>query len=173
MLWLRVFVEGVVIVGLALSVAGSGLSAQQTPRITVTWTEAPIHDVLHAFAVFSGRSIVSGSGVAGAFVTADIRDKPWDVALRAILHASGLSAEEDEYGIIRVEAMADLDSREGIEPIVTRAYRLSFARAAELQATIAPLLSDRGSVGVLEGANVLVVSDIARVHSALAMLLGS
>jgi hypothetical protein len=46
----------------------------QAQRITMTWTAAPINDVLQAFAAFSGKSIVPGSNVDG-FVTATINDR--------------------------------------------------------------------------------------------------
>lgn len=160
-------------VSCALLLLGSPLVAQspsEARRISVTWTEAPIHDVLQAFAVFSGMSIVPGPGVDG-FVTADINDQPWDVALATILSTRGFVASEDQHGIIRVESMESLSSREQFEQILTRSYRISYGRASELQATISPLLSDRGSVSVVESTNSLVISDIARVHLVLVGLL--
>jgi type IV pilus assembly protein PilQ len=151
---------------------------QQTPQqttsqarhISVTWTEAPINDVLMAFAAFSGVSIVPGSNVTG-FVTADINDQPWDVALETILSGQGLHAEEDQYGIIRVDNISDLNDREAIEPILTEAHRISFATASELQTAVQPLLSARGKVTVGTGTNTLVVSDIARVQDQINDLL--
>lgn len=148
----------------------AGTVRSQVRRISVTWTEAPIGDVLRAFAAFSGTSIVAGANVTG-FVTADINDQPWDAALRTILAAQGLVAVEDEHGIIRVDNMEELGRREAIEPILTRSYRISFSRASELQAAIAPLLSQRGSVSTVPSTNTLVVSDIARVQRAVAALL--
>ena len=160
----------------ALLLVASPASAQtprpesQARRISVSWTEAPIGDVLRAFAYFSGASIVAGSGVGG-FVTADINDQPWDAALEAVLSTRGLVATEDESGIIRVENIADLGAREAAEPLLTRSYRISYSRAAEIQAAIAPLLSPRGSVSVVPSTNTLVVSDVARVQNAVASLL--
>lgn len=144
--------------------------AQEARRISVTWTEAPVNDVLLAFAAFSGKSIVPGSNVAG-FVTADINDQPWDVALNTILSGQGLAAEEDEYGIIRVDNISDLNDREAIERIFTQAHRISFATAQELSVAVTPLLSTRGTVTVGTGTNTLVVSDIARVQNAITELL--
>jgi type IV pilus assembly protein PilQ len=143
---------------------------QEARRISVTWTQAPINDVLLAFAAFSGQSIVPGSNVTG-FVTADINDRPWDVALQTILSTQGLVAEEDAYGIIRVDNIADLNDREAIEPIETQAHRIAFATAAELQASIQPLLTERGNVTVGSGTNTLIVSDIRRVQNQIASLL--
>jgi type II secretory pathway component HofQ len=155
---------------LAPTAALAQAAQSQASRISVSWTEAPIGDVLQAFAAFSGASIVAGTGVSG-FVSADINDQPWDVALEAILSTRGLVATEDEYGIVRIENMADLDAREAVEPILTRSYRISFSRAGEIQAAVAPLLSARGSASVVESTNTLVVSDIARVQRAIASLL--
>ncbi len=167
--------------GLALCTAPTPALAQavpaeppgrtELPRISATWTQAPIADVLLAFSTFSGKSIVRGEAVTGS-VTAEIKDQPWDVALRAILSSQGLIAVEDGYGIIRVSNIDALNTREAIEPILRRVYRISFSRASELQATIAPLLSPRGSVTAAESTNSLIVSDIARVQRAVAHLLG-
>ena len=108
----------------------------------------------------------------GVFVTSDIRDQPWDLALQTILESRGLRAIENEQGIIRVESYGATSSGDRVQPVVTRAYRISYSRAAELQATIAPLLSERGSVSVLESTNMLVVSDVERVHRVVKELLG-
>jgi type IV pilus assembly protein PilQ len=143
---------------------------QETRRISVTWTEAPINDVLLAFAAFSGKSIVPGSNVQGQFVTADINDQPWDVALRTILQGQGLAADEDEYGIIRVDNIADLNDREAIEPLVTQAYRISYATADEARTAVEPLLTERGNVTVSTSTNTLIVSDIQRIHDDIATL---
>ena len=164
----------------AASIAPAAVSAQDvepTPRgrsqarpISGSWVDVPIRDVLRAFAAYSGVSIVAGSGVSGT-VTADIDDKPWDVALETILSVNGLVATEDAYGIIRVDDMANLDEREAVEPLLTRSYRISFSRATEIQAAIAPLLSSRGSASVVESSNTLIVTDIARVQRAIGGLL--
>ena len=148
--------------------------AQQVPsqarRISVTWTEAPVNDVLLAFASFSGVSIVPGSNVTG-FVTADINDQPWDVALQTILAGQGLVGTENEYGIIRVDNITDLNDREAIEPIETVPHRISFGTATEVQAAVQPLLTARGQATVNAGTNTLIVSDIRRVQDAIAGLL--
>ena len=164
----------VAVAGLALVLAAPASAqapdsavADPTPRMSVTWTEVPIRDALMAFSLFSGKSIVAGPGVTG-FVTATINAQPWDVALRTILSTQGLIGREDESGIIRVDALENLNDREAIEPILTRAYRISFAPAAEIQAALEPLLSERGSMSVSPSTNTIVISDVARVHEAIA-----
>jgi len=147
------------------------LQQSQARRMSITWVDTPISQVLLAFASYSGTSIVPGSNVTGN-VTADINDQPWDVALRTILEGQGLVATEDDYGIIRVDNIEDLNSREAIEPIRTVPHRISFGTASEVQGAIQPLLTERGQVTVSPGTNTVIVSDIQRVQDAVASLLG-
>lgn len=143
----------------------------QARRISITFSNSPIQDVLLSFAAFSGKSIVPGSNISG-LVTATILDQPWDIALRTILSGNGLIAEEDDYGIIRVDNIEDLNQRETVEQIITQAHRINYATATELQVAIQPLLTERGSITVGAGTNTLVVSDIQRVQTAVRALLG-
>jgi type II secretory pathway component HofQ len=165
---------GALIVALSAPTPALAQTAPSGPsearRVSVTWEAAPLREVLQAFAAFSGASIVAGAGVEG-FVTADINKQPWDVALEAILSSLGLYAVEERSGIIRVQSLADVAARETVEPIVTRSYRLSFARAADIQAALAAVLSERGSMSILESTNTVIVSDIARVQQSVAALL--
>lgn len=140
------------------------------PRISITFNQSPLQDVLLAFSSFSGKSIVPGSNVTG-IVTADIRDQPWDVAMNEILASHGLIGSENEYGIIRVDNITALNDREAVEPIITQAHRINYATATELQSAIQPLLTDRGSITVGSGTNTLIVSDIDRVQRAVRQLL--
>ena len=133
--------------------------------ITVSFSDTPIRDVLFAFADFAGRSIVAGANVAG-FVSAEIRDQPWDLAMRAILAAHGLVAHEQDDGIIRVDDVHSLFDQEAVQPMVTRPFRVSYADATELTQLVAALLSERGRVSAGLGTNTLVVTDIPRVLDA-------
>lgn len=144
---------------------------QEARRISATWMEAPVNDVLLAFAAFSGKSVVPSSNVTG-FVTADINDQPWDIALRYILQGQGLKAEESSEGIIRVDKISDLKDREGIEKILTHRHRISHGTADETNAAVTAFLRERGSSTGSTATNTLVVSDIARVQDAIAGLLG-
>ncbi|MFW5904808.1 MAG: AMIN domain-containing protein [bacterium] len=148
----------------------AGILQQPGERITVSFTETPIQNVLFTFSEFSGRSIVPGSAVSGD-VTADIRDQPWDVALRTILEAQGLVAQETESGIIRVDNIANLAEQEQVEPVVTRPFRVSYATAGEIQNAIEPLLSERGSISVGQGTNSVVVTDLPRIIEDIEALL--
>ncbi|MBA2244505.1 MAG: AMIN domain-containing protein [Gemmatimonadetes bacterium] len=135
---------------------------QEGRRITVTFQNADIRDVLSAFAEFTGRSIVPGAGVTGT-VTAEIRDQPWDIALRTILQAYGLAAVELPSGIIRVDAIERLREREVQEPLVTQSFRVNYVPAAELVTTLTGLSSERGNLVANPSTNTLIVTDIEGV----------
>ena len=141
-------------------------SSELAPRITVTFTNTNIRDVLFTFAEFSDRSIVPGSGVSGT-VNAEIRNQPWDVALQAILESHGLAAQEAASGIIRVDELAALTEREAVEQLATRSFRVNFGNAQEMQGSVESLLSDRGRVSVSQSTNSLVVTDVPRVLEAV------
>ena len=112
----------------------------QQPRITVTYQDADIRDVVAAFAAFSGRTIVVGKEITGT-VTAEVRDQPWDVALRAILQSQGLAAVEDANGIIAVDSYENIASQQATEPLSTQIVPVNYARAGSLVETVRSLLS--------------------------------
>ncbi len=112
---------------------------QQKPRITVSYDGTDIRDVIAAFATFSNRTIVVGKDVSGT-VTADIADKPWDVALQAILQAQGLAATEDASGIITVDSYRNLASNQALEPTITQIIDVNYAKATALAKTVVALL---------------------------------
>lgn len=146
------------------------------PRITVTYQDADIRDVIAGFAVFSGRTIVVGKGVTGN-VSAEVRDQPWDVALRAILQAQGLAAKEDQDGIIAVDSYENIAKQQASEPLTTQIISVNYARASTLVSTVKSLLSKecatatapgspqicsmRGDVSADSATNRLLVTDVA------------
>lgn len=135
---------------------------QEVARITVSFVDMPILDVLTTFSEFAGRSIVPGSNVTG-LVNAVIRDQPWDQALDVILQANGLSARELESGIIRVDNLQNLVALDSVAPVVTRTFRINYATAAEVVTIVTPLLSSRGRVAPAPATNSIVVTDGERV----------
>lgn len=112
----------------------------QQPRITIAWDQADIRDVLAAFAAFSGRTIIPAKDVSGT-VTAEIIDKPWDVAMRAILNAYGFDAVEDQNGIIIVNTIAALASSPRMEPMITRTVRLNYTSSSAVAEVLRSRLS--------------------------------
>ncbi len=112
----------------------------QQPRINVEFVDTPIREVINFFSSFSGRTIITGSQVAGN-ITANIPGQPWDVALSKILQTNGLSAVEDSTGIITVDSYANLARRVAAEPLVTQVVPVNYAKAGELALTIRALIA--------------------------------
>jgi type IV pilus assembly protein PilQ len=112
----------------------------QQPPITVTFQDTDIRDVIASFAAFSGRTIVVGKDVNGT-ITAEVKNQPWDVALRAILSGQGLAASEDPIsGIITVDSYANILNRQASEPLQTQLISINYARATALVPTVQQLL---------------------------------
>jgi type IV pilus assembly protein PilQ len=127
-------------------------AAAPAPRITVTYQDADIRDVIAAFAAFSGRTIVVGREVEGA-ITAEIKDQPWDVALQALLSAQGLAASEESSGIITVDSYKNIAANRASEPLVTQIFDVNYAKAASMLPMISGLLSrDCSALGPNAGA---------------------
>jgi type IV pilus assembly protein PilQ len=132
----------------------------QQPRITVTYDSASVADVMAGLAAFSGRSIVLGKAVSGT-VTAEIKNQPWDVAFQAILVSQGLSAVEEESGIIRVDNPQVLAQRDSLEPLATRLVPVNYQRAGSLAEPLKTVLSARGKVVADTATNTLIITDVA------------
>ena len=117
-----------------------GAQQSQARRITITWEDANIADVLATFAEIGGRTIVRGKAVTGT-VSAEIKDQPWDVAMKAILDAHGLAATEENSGIIVVDSYENILLRQSSEPLRIEMVSVNYASAGSLVETVRGLLS--------------------------------
>ena len=129
------------------------------PRITVSWNNASIEEVIAGFQAVSGLSIIIGKGVK-AQVTADIVDKPWTEALYAILASQGLSMQEMPGGILRVDAPQNLAEIDSLEPTQTAVVRVNYARVGELVNSLKGVLTPkRGSAIPDTATNSVIITD--------------
>jgi len=159
-----------------------GAQQSQQRRITITWEDAPIADVLATFAEIGGRTIVRGKAVTGT-VSAEIKDQPWDVAMKAILDAHGLAATEENSGIIVVDSYENILLRQSSEPLRIEMVNINYVSAGSLVETVRGLLSKdcagvggpaagaapnaqqecmvRGNVAADSGTNSLIITEVA------------
>ncbi|HEX6042029.1 AMIN domain-containing protein [Longimicrobium sp.] len=145
----------------------------QARRITVSFENTEMRDVLATFGEFSGRSIIAGTDVSGVVVDGvSFTNQPWDVALRTLLQAYGLAAEELPGGIIRVDRIEALASRAAAEPLVTQAFRINYVPAGSLATTFGSMKSERGSIVADTSTNTLIVTDVNRVVRDVETLIG-
>jgi type IV pilus assembly protein PilQ len=136
----------------------------QQPRITVTYDSASVLDVIAGFAEFANISIVPNAGIAGQLVRGvEIRDRPWDEALDAILAAQGLGWRVRKGGIIVVDRVDSLNAREALRS-ETRVIRINYANADTVAATLSQLVTpDLGQVVAYQGTNSVIITDIPPV----------
>ncbi len=127
----------------------SPAQTREQRRISVTFANRDIHDVIATFSEFSGKTFVTGSSVQGTVRFTEIVNQPWDVALGKILQANGLQAMEDSTGIITIDSYRNLAARVAAEPLVTQLIVVNYAKAAQLAVTIRQLIAacSSGSVG--------------------------
>lgn len=144
-------------------------------RLTLNFQDIETRAVLQLLAETSGRNIVVSDTVQGN-VTLRLRNVPWDQALDIVMTTKGLDMRENGNVIIVAPAeeiaareTADLEARAAIhelEPLYSEFVQVNYAKAADLAALIGgdsgnALLSERGSVGIDERTNTLLVKDTA------------
>ena len=134
------------------------LQVRTGQRIDVSFNNASIEDVISLFQRVSGKSIILGKDIKRT-VTAEIHDQPWPEAFNAILASQGLSAEEMQGGIIRVDAPINLAEIDSLEPKETRIVRVNYARVGELVGSLKGVLSRRGAASPDTATNSIIVTD--------------
>ncbi len=137
--------------------------------LSLNLKDAPIADVLRTFAELTGLNIAVDPQVTGS-VTVSFVDVPWDQALELVLRQNGLTYVLDgnvmRVGTIdRISSEATANRRLEEEnrlnvPMTTVIFKLSYARAAEVQALATQLASPRAKIIVDQRTNQLIVSEV-------------
>jgi type IV pilus assembly protein PilQ len=147
-------------VGAYLSRHSREAAQSQAPRITATWDNATIEEVVAGFAAFSGRTIIVAKNVSGS-VSAEVKNQPWDLAFNAVLESQGLAPQYLPGGIINVANKKDLAAADSTVPLETRLVRVNYARAASLVPAVQSIVTkQRGAVVADSGSNALVITDV-------------
>ena len=160
-------------------VEGSNLFSEtkeyEGQRLTLNFQDIETRAVLQLLAETSGRNIVVSDTVQGN-VTLRLRNVPWDQALDIVMTTKGLDMRENGNVIIVAPAeeiaareTADLEAKQAIaelEPLYSEFLQVNYAKAADLAGLIGAegsnsLLSERGSIGVDDRTNTLLVQDTA------------
>jgi type IV pilus assembly protein PilQ len=134
------------------------LVEKEPKKISMDFEDANIKVVLRAFSDFSGESIVAGKAVEGK-ITARITDIRWDKALEMILKAHGYGFEY-KNGIYVVDKLENLRATEQLEELEPTVFRLNYLIGSEVLSTIEDMLTVRGTAGLDEKTNSLIVTDV-------------
>ncbi len=145
-------------------------------RLTLNFQDIETRSVLQLLAETSGKNIVVSDTVQGN-VTLRLRNVPWDQALDIVMTTKGLDMRQNGNVIIVAPAQeiaaretADLEAKLAIaelEPLYSEFLQVNYAKAADLAVLITAgsgggaMISERGSVGVDDRTNTLLVQDTA------------
>ena len=145
-------------------------------RLTLNFQDIETRAVLQLLAETSGKNIVVSDTVQGN-VTLRLRNVPWDQALDIVMTTKGLDMRQNGNVImvapaeeIAARETADLEAKLAIselEPLYSEFLQVNYAKATDLATLItatsggSPMISERGSVGVDDRTNTLLVQDTA------------
>jgi len=154
-------------------------------RLTLNFQDIETRAVLQLLAETSGKNIVVSDTVQGN-VTLRLRNVPWDQALDIVMTTKGLDMRQNGNVImvapaeeIAARETADLEAQLAIaelEPVYSEFLQVNYAKASDLANLITgsdggSMLSDRGSIGVDERTNTLLIQDTAeRLQNARRMV---
>jgi type IV pilus assembly protein PilQ len=145
-------------------------------RLTLNFQDIETRAVLQLLAETSGKNIVVSDTVQGN-VTLRLRNVPWDQALDIVMTTKGLDMRQNGNVIMVAPAQeiaaretADLEAQLAIselEPMYSEFLQVNYAKASDLSSLITggsgsnSMLSARGSIGVDDRTNTLLVQDTA------------
>jgi len=137
----------------------------ETGLVSLNFQDADIRNVLKVLAFKSGVNIVAAPDVTGV-VNIELKDVPWQKALDVILSTYGYGFDR-KGNIITVMTVENLKkyredsvSLEGQEPLVSRTFSLSFAKAEDVLKIIDKLISKRGFINFDQRTNSIIVRDL-------------
>jgi type IV pilus assembly protein PilQ len=145
-------------------------------RLTLNFQDIETRAVLQLLAETSGKNIVVSDTVQGS-VTLRLRNVPWDQALDIVMTTKGLDMRQNGNVImvapaeeIAARETADLEAQLAIselEPMYSEFLQVNYAKASDLATLITgdggsnAMMSERGSIGVDDRTNTLLVQDTA------------
>ncbi|HLE25412.1 MAG TPA: type IV pilus secretin PilQ [Thermodesulfobacteriota bacterium] len=138
--------------------------------VSFDFKDADVRDVLKILADISGFNFIVSRDVKGT-VTLKLSNVPWDLALDIVLEDATLGAVV-EGNVIKVAPLKTIQakqiairsaaqSKEQLEPLITKQIFINYATADELTPLADPLLSQRGDIKVDTRTNSILVTDTA------------
>ena len=124
-------------------------------KITRTWMDESIDKVLMDLADDARIDIVKSPKVTGK-VTAKVTDVPLEEALGNILAAHDYTYVATD-NMIRVVPVSEIAIAK--EELISKVYRITYADANEVVASLRNFVSEKGKVAVNRGTNHIVVTD--------------
>ena len=148
--------------------------AYKGEKLSLNFQDIEVRAVLQVIADFTGLNLVASDTVGGN-VTLRLQNVPWDQALDIVLKAKGLDKRIDG-NVLTVAPAAEIAAREReqlenekqireLAPVYTDLMQINYADAKEIATVLmgekegASLLTERGSVQVVDRTNSLLIKD--------------
>ncbi|MET4695802.1 type IV pilus secretin PilQ [Endozoicomonas lisbonensis] len=142
-------------------------------KLSLNFQDIKVREVLQLIADFTDLNLVASDTVTGN-VTLRLQNVPWDQALDIVLKAKGLDKRQ-EGNVLTVAPAEEIAARERqqlendkqireLAPVYTDLIQINYADAKEIADVLSGsddsgLLTDRGSVQVVDRTNSLLVKD--------------
>ena len=155
---------------LIVAEGSDGSSKWQGHPISLDFKDGDLQDIFRLFADITGLNVVVNPGISGR-VTLVLKEVPWDQSLDLILKINGLGYTIED-NVLRIATLADMQKEQAdlrkleeekqlAGTLETRRWRLSYAKAAELQPTIQKVaLSSRGNITLDTRTNTMIITDL-------------
>lgn len=120
----------------------------KTETVTINVKDANISEVLKAYSLQTGQSIVVGPDVVSDNVNVRLNNIPWQEALDVILkpYGFGYRLVGDTIVISRLENIVQV---EGIEPLASKVFKLRYLDAYDIKEVCEAQLTGRGKITIL------------------------
>jgi len=148
--------------------------------VSARFMDADLRDVILTLSAIGNLNVVFNPEVRGT-VTVDLVDIPWDQAMDLILKENrmGRTIEGNVLRIVPIRILTQeqeeerrlAESQELAGPIEVKTFKLSYARAKEVQALLKGRKSDRGEIIVDDRTNTLVISEVKQRMEILELLI--
>jgi type IV pilus assembly protein PilQ len=135
--------------------AAKTAQAALATKITGDWADEPINKVLKELAEMAKVNIFTSPQVTGN-ITVNIENVPLEEVLTNILVALGYTYVATD-NMIRVVPMHEITRAK--EELVSKVYRIKYADANDVAASLREFVSNAGSVGIDRATNHILVTD--------------
>ncbi|MBT8046474.1 MAG: secretin and TonB N-terminal domain-containing protein, partial [Pontiella sp.] len=115
--------------------------------VTINVRDAKIAEVLKAYSLQTGQSIVVGPDVISENVNVRLNNIPWEEALDVILKPYGFGYRVVGDTIV-ISKLENIVTVEGIEPLASKVFTLKYLDAYDINGVIAAQLSPRGKLSI-------------------------
>lgn len=126
-----------------------GEEALASEFVTINVKDANIAEVLKAYSLQTGQSIVVGPDVVSDNVNVRLNNIPWEEALDVILKPYGFGYRVVGDTIV-ISKLENIVTVEGIEPLASKVFNLRYLDAYDIKDICTAQLTSRGKFTILE-----------------------